>query len=92
MAYIICGKPEQYQITLHCEVLHDIRAIKKYNEFNKKKKSFVSRYFSHLNLAIFLSLKLTATNSLMWETHESYHHMKVRLLVPMGMAKSLNQT
>ena len=37
MAYTICGTPEQYQVTLHCEVLHDIRAIKKYNEFNKKK-------------------------------------------------------
>jgi hypothetical protein len=49
-------------------------------------------YHSHLNLANFVPLKLTSANYLLWETHEPYHLMKVRLLVPMKIAMSLNQT
>jgi hypothetical protein len=80
---------------LHCEILHGIRVIKNLTSLIQKKKMaipFLSKYPSHLNLANFVSLKLTATNYLLWETHESYHLMKERLLVPMTMTKSLNHT
>jgi hypothetical protein len=60
--------------------------------FTKNIGSLFSLCPSHLNLANFVPLKLTSTNYLLWETHEPYHLMKVRLLVPRKMAKSLNQT
>jgi hypothetical protein len=68
------------------------------NEFDPKKKKkkkatpSLPKYLSHLNLANFMPLKLTSTIYLLWEIHESYHLMKVRLLVLKKMAKSMNQT
>jgi hypothetical protein len=55
-----------------------------FNKFDLKKKmatTSLPEYPSYLNLANFVSLKLTSTNYLLWETHEPYHLMKVRLLV-----------
>ena len=65
------------------------------NEFVPKKKKAtpsLPKYPSHLNLVNFVSLKFTSTNYHLWEIQEPYHLMKVKLLVPMKMAKSLNQT